>query len=222
MVALGSFGSRVGASSPRRANFGNNIGSTSGNGVGNGGNKMNVSGSNLAADTTQGVNRTKTNTPWSNQPNKGWVDRGWSALVGNDRRASARQESVEGSREMKVKFMDGKGKTKKDLMVKYSSKKGQQRMDVYLQEGENKKMAKTAFRRKVANEISKEMKKMSRSSRNFKRQQGLNQIGSFQARTISKEVYGSKDLKTALNKAAHGALGGKKSSSRTKNIKIEK
>ena len=86
MVALGSFGSRVGASSPRRANFGNNIGNASGNGVGNGGNKMNASGSNLAADTTQGVNRTKTNTPWSNQPNKGWVDRGWSALVGERNR----------------------------------------------------------------------------------------------------------------------------------------
>jgi hypothetical protein len=184
--------------------------------------KINAAMGSTAVGATQNASSFGRNTPWSNQPKKGWVDRGWSALVGNDKQTKIKQNNTKESGEMKIKFMDAKGKTKKDLMVKYSSRKGQQRMDVYLQEGENRKMAKTAFRRKVSNEISKEMKKLSRNSKNFKKQQGLNQIGVSQARIIADSVYKSRDLKTVLNKAAHGALGGKKSSARTKNIKIGK
>ncbi len=218
MVALGSFNRRVGANSLRRVSLGN-----ASNGIGGSkktiyGARSDVSSSGVGAFSN--INESRVNTLWSKQPKKGWVDRGWGALVGSGKQTTTKQVDTKKPKEMKVKFMDGKGKTEKDLMVKYNSRKNYQRMEVYLQEGENKKMAKTAFKRKVANEISKEMKKLSRNSSRFKKQQGLSQVGSAQSRTIANTVYKSGDLKNVLNKAGHGTLGGKKYSGRTKNIKI--
>lgn len=239
MVVLGSFSSRVGANSPRRASLGGGSGAA--------GSRKTIyssKGSTKSAQHSQdkykissqvqetangmsynktrsGVNGSSTSkaTTDINQRKKwGFYD----ALVGQ-RGKTGDVESADNvssgyrqkAGEMKIRFVKNDGKSLKDGMkVDYNRRKSKQRIEVTLDEGSGK-LSKGAFRRKIADKISKEIRAHSKGTSRFRRQQGMSYLSNAQRRIIAKDMRSSSAMKTALKRAGSGSLGHTKSNRRT-------
>jgi hypothetical protein len=110
------------------------------------------------------------------------------------------KDNVRNAGDLKIKFVKADKKSKKDLEVKYNSRKNKQRFEVKIQEGDDR-LAKNDFRKKVSKEISKQMRKLSRSSRKFKEQQA-GYMSSGEERSVRNKIKGSTVLRKTLSEAS--------------------